>query len=486
MRYKILFLFITIFLLSYFPLFYRLDSRVLRTWDESRTAASAVEMIQKKNFLVRHFEGNPDMWDSKPPLMQWMQIPLIHMFGINELAVRLPSAIAALLLCFTLIVFSNLFTESVIPGIIASMVLITSQGFVGMHIARTADHDSLLVLFITAALLSYMYYLFFDSDKGLLLFFILLTLGYLTKSAASLFILPGLFVITVITNKFSGLFKNRNFYIGILIFIVPIAAYYILREIQNHGYFKAVWYGEFFPRYLNTEDKFHDYSFWYYWNSLTQGRYKYWWIVLLVSIAIISFFYRRNKKFGLILVLHLITTFVIISLGTNNYWYDAPLYPLMGMTIGLAMYYVGRKLKDMIPNILFYFILVIGASWYFAYPYRNAVKNSINVSEVHWDKGLYAPSYYLRSKPDILGKMDKLYVVSDIHTQQYTFYKYLAEDEFNQLNILIRNKFVPSKGDYMLFGEKTVKERIDSLYQYDLLDEYKNAQLVYIRNELTK
>ena len=84
-------------LLAYFPVFLHLEFLPIRVWDESRLANNAYEMFKNGNFLVPHFEGTPDMWNTKPPLMVILQVLCCKVFGIRELSIRLPSAIAGFL-----------------------------------------------------------------------------------------------------------------------------------------------------------------------------------------------------------------------------------------------------------------------------------------------------------------------------------------------------------------------------------------------------
>lgn len=55
------------------PLFGHLDTLPLRLWDESRLAINAYEMMKDGDLIVTHFNGQPDMWNTKPPLMIWCQ-----------------------------------------------------------------------------------------------------------------------------------------------------------------------------------------------------------------------------------------------------------------------------------------------------------------------------------------------------------------------------------------------------------------------------
>src|SRR5690606_5022387 len=96
-------IYVLLLVVFYFTIFYRLDAKILREWDEARNAMNAVEMIENSNPIIRYYEGVPDMWEVKPPLLTWFQVITLTVFGKNELGVRLPSAIAALLLAFALL-----------------------------------------------------------------------------------------------------------------------------------------------------------------------------------------------------------------------------------------------------------------------------------------------------------------------------------------------------------------------------------------------
>src|SRR3954468_544174 len=79
-----------------YPLFVNLGKLSLRMWDESRNAINAYEMLHDHSFFVTHFDGQPDNWNSKPPLMIWLIALFMKFFGPTTLAVRLPSALSAL------------------------------------------------------------------------------------------------------------------------------------------------------------------------------------------------------------------------------------------------------------------------------------------------------------------------------------------------------------------------------------------------------
>lgn len=64
-------------------------------WDEINFAEAAREMLLTKNYTQVTINFEP-FWE-KPPLFIWMQALSMHLFGINEMAARLPNAICGIL-----------------------------------------------------------------------------------------------------------------------------------------------------------------------------------------------------------------------------------------------------------------------------------------------------------------------------------------------------------------------------------------------------
>ena len=85
---------ILLLVIASIPLFIHLDVLPFRLWDESRLASNAYEMHRNGNLIVTYYEGQPEMWNTKPPLAIWMQLIFIKILGFNELAVNRAAAVA--------------------------------------------------------------------------------------------------------------------------------------------------------------------------------------------------------------------------------------------------------------------------------------------------------------------------------------------------------------------------------------------------------
>ena len=116
--------------------------------DEPRFAAIAQTMVETGNWTVPIFNG--DLAVDKPVLMHWCMAVCFSIFGTNELAARLPSAIAALLTSLALLRFgARCFGPA--TGVVAAFA------YLGCLLVAIESHaatpDSILVALATWATL---------------------------------------------------------------------------------------------------------------------------------------------------------------------------------------------------------------------------------------------------------------------------------------------------------------------------------------------
>jgi 4-amino-4-deoxy-L-arabinose transferase-like glycosyltransferase len=114
--------------------------------DEPRFAEASREMLQRGDYVVPYF-NNHYRFD-KPPLAYWLQTISYRIFGDNDFAARLPSAIAAALTALILFEWGRRVASERVGWWAAIIFTLCLQTFV--H-AKAAVADMWLVLFMTAA-----------------------------------------------------------------------------------------------------------------------------------------------------------------------------------------------------------------------------------------------------------------------------------------------------------------------------------------------
>jgi len=342
-----------IFVIACYPIFFfRLHLPSIRMWDESRRAINAFEMTINGNWLVTHYDGKPEMVGTKPPLLIWCIALSMKVFGYNEFALRLPSAVCAMSTTIIIFLFGTKYFNDIKIGLTSGLVLVTSLGYIGEHVARTGDFDAMLVLWITIYSLSFFTYLHCnDSKKNFYLFIATTTLilAVLTKSVAGILAVPGLILYVAYQRKLGKVLSSPKIYIAAIIFFISVSSFYILREYYNPGYLKAVMANEILGRYANTLEN-HQAPISFY---LSQMKHKFvpWIYILPISFIIVSTTKsgRQIKNFVILGLFYLSSYLLIVSFAqTKLPWYDAPVYPIASMMVGIGL---SKILNLIIPDI---------------------------------------------------------------------------------------------------------------------------------------
>lgn len=457
--------------LAYFPLFLHLDTLPLRIWDEARQALNAYDMWKNGNYLVTYFNGEPDMWSTKPPLLIWAQTLLFHLIGPGELAVRLPATFAAFLVAWFMLRAIQKTTQELWLGFMAAMVLVTSEGFLDMHMARTGDYDTPVMLFMTLSMWTLYRWIHTEKQKELLLFFLFLTLGVLTKSVQALLFLPGLFIFLIWQGKLVRLLKARNTWIGLAFFLIVIGGFYLARELENPGYLKAVSENELGGRYLKVlEEHRHPWDF--YVKDLISYRITTWWI--LVPIGIMVGLVQRNDRIRVLTRLMVCVgsfyLFVISSAGTKLTWYSGPLFPICAVLVAVTLYvpftwlmteqWSAGSLRTRILPCAFLFVVFIR-------PYSTVVGRSYFPEEWPWEVAITAPIKFLQDAVRHKRVLDLDVVCYENYNAHLLFYAKLLTDDGRPLRLISKKDLGP--GQRVLAIDWPVMEYIETHFDFELL-----------------
>jgi 4-amino-4-deoxy-L-arabinose transferase-like glycosyltransferase len=477
--------------LCYFPLCYRIDALSIRQWDEARNAVNAMEMLQNKNYIVRYYENMPEVWETKPPLLVWLQVISMKIFGINELAIRFPVIIATFLTVLLLIWYFSHYHQNRYIGYLASLVLVTSQGYIDRHIARTGDHDALLILFLTAIFLYVFRYLILDKPKPHLLISIalLFALGVLTKSVTTFFVLPGLLASVFVFRAGRKLFYNGWLYIALLIFMLIIGGYYCTRELMQPGYLKAVWHWELLPRYVNSENNFDSGTFWQYGKNFFNSRYTFWIYLLFPSLVLLPFLLKGETRiFYIYLLINIVFFFLVISLGSKGLWYDGPLYPLFAITIAMFLYHSYRyiavkfQLKTAVKTI----VVTVVSILIFVNPGIAIMKKVSQSYEYSWDLEYFAIAYFLRDKNNLEELPGNVKVAFDGYNAHLLFY--VEAINFTQQNDPLSLKDFSSvkPQDIVLISQESMLDSIKTNFDHEVILARDPVKLIRIGDRLPR
>jgi len=338
--------------------FYGLGTLPVRLWDESRQAINSLEMLQSGQYGYSTFDGMPDFYNTKPPLLIWLQTLSGALFGFSEWSLRLPSALAGV--CTGLLVFVFVFrnSDSEAAALLAGVSLMAAPGWIDEHVARTGDYDALLTLWLCAAMCAY-YRFERESHPGSAHLFLLFTfLAVATKSTAGLMFLPGIFIWSISTGALKKLLRVRGFLLLSAGMLLLLSAWYAVHESLTPGYLRAVWNNEVSARFVQPSEG-HSGPWYYYLLQLALTDFPWWPLAIAGFLA--SLLLLRSRLAGFI-AWQLTAFLALLSIGaTKIEWYAAPALPLLAMGTGILLLPAGNaRIRN---SILAASLLSIMALW---------------------------------------------------------------------------------------------------------------------------
>ncbi len=331
---------------AYFPLFLHLDWEPVHNWDESLFAMRAGYMAEEGKYLPNYsfwVENGPLHQNTKPPFTTWIQALSMKVFGISELALRLPIALSALALVLLFLIFSKRQTGSYALGYCAGFVLITTHGFIREHAARTGDQDAALAFYMLAGAFAFFKYIGAATNqerhKWLALLTFLLVISALTKYIFGLFFLVAFFFYAIYKGELFNIVNRGSTWLAIAIFFVAVGSWFVVMEVGSPGFAERAFFYEMLDRYTTVIEK-HKAPWYYYFENLWSSLFRPW--LLLVPVALGMVFSKKFRALRDILVLMLLCAvclLVIISFSqTKLPHYDVVAYPPLAFVAGAGLY----------------------------------------------------------------------------------------------------------------------------------------------------
>lgn len=461
------------------PIFAHLDGPPLSLYDESRLANSAIEMHRNNNWLIPTVDNMPDMWSTKPPLMIWLQTISIKLIGASELAVRLPAALAALATCLLLFLFCLKKLKEPLLGCIAVLVLITTHGYVMEHAIRTGDYDSILTLFMVAGIFSY--FLYFEEEKKKYLYgtFVLFTLAGLTKGIESVMFLPGMFLYSIYRKKAFSLLAQKEFYIGVGIFLFFVLGYYLLRDHYNPGYIDAVLRNEVGGRY-NTVIEGHKGDEWYYYDLMTADYFHNWYLLVIPGIVLGISSRQKIIRDITVMSLILIATYIpVLSFAqTKLDWYLVPVYPFLAIVVGIFLFYIYRLLAGFEgwKNILSHNVLpVVFLFSVFALPYHATCERVLSKDYPYWTEDRESMKVYLKDLLHGDRRTDSCVILTEDMMQDISWYYKALREKNIPVSYAGRDEIHPPQHVIAFTGD--AKNYIEAHFISTPVQAYKNVNV---------
>jgi 4-amino-4-deoxy-L-arabinose transferase-like glycosyltransferase len=167
----------------FFSLFIGLGSVPLFDEDEGAYSEVTREMLQSGDFITPRLNG--ETFFHKPPMIYWAQAASVGLFGLNEFALRLPSALASLVWAVILFGFARRHFNGAVAWYAVFFMVTSLQTSI---VAKAAIADALLNLFVTLAMFGIYAYYRNQRKRDIYLTFVFMALGFLTKGPIAVLI----------------------------------------------------------------------------------------------------------------------------------------------------------------------------------------------------------------------------------------------------------------------------------------------------------
>lgn len=320
--------------------------------DEGAFSEATREMLESGNYLTTYLNG--ELRFDKPIFVYWFQALSVKIFGLNEFAVRLPSAIAGMFWVFATYFFTKRYSDDK-NAFIAAFIMIASLQIT--IIAKAAIADALLNLFIALAMFSL--YRLYESRESRFIYltYFFVGLGALTKGPVAIMIpLVVSFLFFILKGEWKFWFKSVFNPLGIGVFFLVAAPWYILEYVDQGEKFIN---GFFFKHNISR------------FNGAMEGHYGslvYYIPVFLIGLLPFTTLYIKvlgkvREVFKNDLHLFLIIWFCFVFIFFSFSGTKLPHYVIYGYTplfilVGLLWQERGSSFWFIIPSILLYLILL--------------------------------------------------------------------------------------------------------------------------------
>lgn len=470
----------------YFPLFLHLDHEPVKNFDEALFANRAFSIAYYGEYLCnfRELPYGPSASNTKPPLISFVQALSFWIFGYNELALRLPIAISAVLLLLMFLRFSQREFGSWNYGFIAGLVLITAHGWVNIHTARTGDHDVPLAIFNWIVLICWYRYLQYDGTRKKYIYglALALTCAVLTKNIAGLFFGPALLIYTLYKRKLGMVLRDKHLYLAAGVFILLTGGYYLYRILDCPSFFDRMWRYEMGGHYGATRDG-HDHPWYWYVNNLYVNRFRA--FLPLIPLSLILVFakpFRKMRDLGVILILGTASVLILISgSSTKLIWYDATAFPPLAMLVGLVLWQLYEGLMDRwkpAHQVGRYmgtlgFLLI-----FFLFPYMGIMKYVYLPKQVRYESERYANLIWQteRNRPDI-KEYAIIHLGQSAHALFYQNVYNLTRDDGYHIRRFVSAASARS-GQVVMACQKEVIWELYANYEIEVIQAWNGCQIV--------
>jgi 4-amino-4-deoxy-L-arabinose transferase-like glycosyltransferase len=305
---------------------------------DSTHAQAAKEMLQSGDFVTLHINGVRYL--EKAPFLYWLVAGSIRIFGVNEFAVRFPTAVAIILLAFMVYVFGR-WAFSVKAGAYAAGIIVSCAGV--FLFTRVMIPEAWLSCFLLIGHYCFLRALLgVEVDKRYYFgFYAATAMAVLTKGLIGIVFLAGpALIFLLLTGNYSK-WREMRILSGALLFAVIAVPWHLLAGLRNEGFFWFYFVNEHFLRFIGKRMPM-DYNrvpFLSYWLLHLAWLFPWSFGIPLLAIEVPRSLRSLDRRRLIILYAWLWAGSILIffSLSTNQEYYTFPAYPPVCLLLGASL-----------------------------------------------------------------------------------------------------------------------------------------------------
>ena len=240
-----------------FLFFYGIGEFGLIGADEPRYAQVAREMLDRGDWVTPVLGTRA--WLEKPPLYYWQAMLVYSIFGVSDVAARIPSAIDATLLVVAVYLFFRRFRRGV--EVDAALITASCAGIIGY--SRAASMDMPLTAAFGIGMLGW--WAWRESGQRVYLagFYVCMAFGMLAKGPVAPLLAGLIIVLWAAAAREMRIVLRGLWWPGILLFSVVSLPWYIAVQMRNPQFFHEFILEHNLARF-STNLYHHPEPFWYY------------------------------------------------------------------------------------------------------------------------------------------------------------------------------------------------------------------------------
>jgi 4-amino-4-deoxy-L-arabinose transferase-like glycosyltransferase len=226
-------------------------SRGVIDYDEGYYAQAALHMAKSGDWVTPYANGVRFL--EKPPLLYWVTAASFRVFGINEFALRLPTAFAVIALVWIMTLIGRRVSNEQ-AGFITGLSTALSVGI--FLFTRETLHDVWLVLFIAMAVYAFVAWYLNTEHPVLpaLLFYASMAGAFLCKSLVGVAFPIGIVIVFFLLSREWPRLRSLHLFVGSLLFLLLTVPWHWLAAVRNQGFLYFFFVGEQFLRFFGKRE----------------------------------------------------------------------------------------------------------------------------------------------------------------------------------------------------------------------------------------